>query len=134
MKFIHTSDWHLGRIFHGVHLTGDQALDEVLKGPAPGENPEDYITVRLLDRVPVLNAMGRIRGIYPNALHIERPHFTAEDSPEETGARDHRKLGHAELFASFYSQVTGDELSEEQARVYVRIVDELNTREREALP
>lgn len=25
MRFIHTSDWHLGRIFHGVHLTQDQA-------------------------------------------------------------------------------------------------------------
>lgn len=30
MRFIHTSDWHLGRIFHGVHLTADQSyiLDE----------------------------------------------------------------------------------------------------------
>ncbi|MGI6092506.1 MAG: exonuclease SbcCD subunit D [Negativicutes bacterium] len=25
MRFLHTSDWHLGRIFHGVHLTSDQA-------------------------------------------------------------------------------------------------------------
>src|SRR4051794_7603908 len=24
MRFIHTADWHLGRLFHGVHLTGDQ--------------------------------------------------------------------------------------------------------------
>ncbi|KYZ75796.1 exonuclease sbcCD subunit D [Anaerosporomusa subterranea] len=26
MRFLHTSDWHLGRIFHGVHLTEDQAV------------------------------------------------------------------------------------------------------------
>ncbi|MCE5285896.1 MAG: exonuclease SbcCD subunit D [Pelosinus sp.] len=25
MRFLHTADWHLGRIFHGVHLTDDQA-------------------------------------------------------------------------------------------------------------
>ncbi|MBP2631764.1 MAG: hypothetical protein H6Q70_2392, partial [Firmicutes bacterium] len=25
MRFIHTSDWHLGRLFHGKHLTDDQA-------------------------------------------------------------------------------------------------------------
>lgn len=25
MRFIHTSDWHLGRLFHGKHLTEDQA-------------------------------------------------------------------------------------------------------------
>lgn len=26
MRFLHTSDWHLGRIFNGIHLTEDQAL------------------------------------------------------------------------------------------------------------
>lgn len=32
MRFVHTADWHLGRIFYGVHLTGDQAhvLDQVI--------------------------------------------------------------------------------------------------------
>jgi DNA repair protein SbcD/Mre11 len=25
VRFLHTSDWHLGRILHGVHLTDDQA-------------------------------------------------------------------------------------------------------------
>ena len=24
MRFIHTADWHLGRLFHSIHLTGDQ--------------------------------------------------------------------------------------------------------------
>jgi exonuclease SbcD len=33
MKFLHTADWHLGRLFHQVHLTGDQshALDQVVR-------------------------------------------------------------------------------------------------------
>ena len=32
MRLLHTSDWHLGRLFHGVHLTEDQAhlLDQFL--------------------------------------------------------------------------------------------------------
>ena len=32
MRFLHTSDWHLGRIFHGLHLLEDQraALDQIL--------------------------------------------------------------------------------------------------------
>jgi exonuclease SbcD len=30
MKFIHTADWHLGRLFHSVHLTDDQRF--VLQG------------------------------------------------------------------------------------------------------
>ncbi|NLE11580.1 MAG: exonuclease sbcCD subunit D, partial [Actinobacteria bacterium] len=24
MRFIHTADWHLGRLFHNIHLTDDQ--------------------------------------------------------------------------------------------------------------
>lgn len=40
MKFIHTGDWHLGRIFHGVHLTEDQAhvlrqLEDLIKDTRP---------------------------------------------------------------------------------------------------
>ena len=40
MKFIHTSDWHLGKILHGVHLTQDQRvvlenLKQVLKEEKP---------------------------------------------------------------------------------------------------
>jgi len=33
MRFVHTADWHLGRILHGVHLTEDQAyvLDELIE-------------------------------------------------------------------------------------------------------
>ncbi|MBF0531371.1 MAG: exonuclease subunit SbcD, partial [Deltaproteobacteria bacterium] len=32
MRILHTSDWHLGRLFHGVHLTQDQAhiLDQLV--------------------------------------------------------------------------------------------------------
>ena len=32
MRFIHTADWHLGRLFYGLHLTEDQAhvLDQLI--------------------------------------------------------------------------------------------------------
>ena len=26
MRLIHTADWHLGRLFHNVHLTADQEV------------------------------------------------------------------------------------------------------------
>ena len=33
MRVLHTADWHLGRIFYGVHLTEDQAyvLDRLIE-------------------------------------------------------------------------------------------------------
>ncbi len=44
MKFIHTSDWHLGKILHGVHLTPDQriVLDD-LKVILAKEKPDALI-------------------------------------------------------------------------------------------
>ena len=40
MIFIHTADWHLGRLFHGVHLTDDQqfVLDQFV-GLVDGVRP-----------------------------------------------------------------------------------------------
>lgn len=40
MRFIHTADWHLGRILFGVHLTDDQAyvleqLVDIIKDHKP---------------------------------------------------------------------------------------------------
>jgi len=44
MRFIHTADWHLGRIFHGMHLTDDQAyLLENLELLLKEEEPDAYI-------------------------------------------------------------------------------------------
>ncbi len=33
MRILHTADWHLGRLFHGIHLTEEQALvlDQLVK-------------------------------------------------------------------------------------------------------
>lgn len=44
MKFIHTSDWHLGRIFYGVRLTDDQAyvLDQFVN-LVRGESPDAVV-------------------------------------------------------------------------------------------
>jgi len=44
MRFIHTADWHLGRVFLGVHLTDDQAhlLDQFVD-LARGAKPDAVI-------------------------------------------------------------------------------------------
>ena len=45
MKILHTSDWHLGRIFHGVHLTGEQSyiLDQFIR--LAGDTKPDVILI-----------------------------------------------------------------------------------------
>ncbi len=107
-------------------------LKELLEGPVSGESRHDYLSVTLLDTGPILDAMGRLREVYPNALHVERISL-APGTHRGEEAMDHRTLNDADLFAAFFSQVTGDEISEAEAEAYAAVVDDMRRREREAV-
>lgn len=98
-------------------------LARLLEGPAPGENPDDFLLVRLTDERELLDPIGRLREIYPNVLHIERPAL------QRAGAdplRAHRAPGgDLELFRAFYAQAAGVELSEVQALAFQEVYDAL---------
>lgn len=105
-------------------------LSEVLAGPVSGESKEDYLMITLKDTGAILDAIGKLREVYPNVLHIERPHLLA--GGELRGpAGDHRRLGELDLFTSFFEQVTGDPLNEEQTRAFTATLEGLYRQERE---
>ena len=105
-------------------------LASLLEGPAPGESPEDFLLVRLTDARELLDPMGRLREIYPNVLHIERP---ALAQPGAHALRAHRTDGgDRELFASFFEQVTGVQLTEPQAEGFSEVYDAVLRTAREA--
>jgi DNA repair protein SbcD/Mre11 len=76
-------------------------LVDILKGRQSGENPQDYLMVTLLDTGAILDAIGKLREVYPNVLHIERPGLMAGGAMHGTRA-DHRTMNDTELFASFF--------------------------------
>lgn len=99
-------------------------LPEILKGPPPGINREDYLMVTLKDTGAILNVMGTLREVYPNVLRVDRPYLTAGNELQGP-VGDHRRLTEAELFASFFEQVTGSSLSEAAAQVFAETVSSL---------
>lgn len=100
-------------------------LSDILKGPQGGESREDYIMVTLNDEGAILDAMGKIRNVYPNALHIERPKYAASSNTLSLD-RSFKKMDIGELFSSFYRQVTDVEMSEEQKRAFSEVTAKLN--------
>ena len=105
-------------------------LADILAGAREDSSPEDYIEVSLLDKGPVFEPMARLREVYPNALHIERPALT--EAPGRDGARpDHRKTGDLEMFQAFYEHVTGEELQADQQAAFVGVADEVRRGDRE---
>jgi exonuclease SbcD len=106
-------------------------LAEVLNGAANDPHREDYLLVTLRDREPIFDVMGRLREVYPNVLHVERPTLTAQAGT--TGDRiDHRKVSALDLFSAFFEQVTGEELTPAGRDAFVGVAETVRRGEREA--
>ena len=84
---------------------------------------DDYVLARLTDHGALLDAMGKLRSAYPNALAIERPTLTG-DGPGRATA-DHRRTRIQDLFASFHLETTGVALEPAAQAALDRVVDRL---------
>jgi len=91
--------------------------------PLPGTD-EDYIVATLLDKTALLDPMGRLREIFPNILAIERPHLERRDDGAEL-SREDLKQDDADLFASFFQQVTGEKLLKSQRTAFTKVAEEI---------
>ncbi|MBN1699568.1 MAG: exonuclease SbcCD subunit D [Spirochaetales bacterium] len=115
-------------VLHDVRrLTG--LFDDLLSTPVSEKGKHDYIMATLLDRGVILDPMKRLKTVYPNLLHIERPVF----GPEPVDGRkkiDHRKIDDRDLFASFYSQVTGFSLEDNEAEAFEAAMEKIGNQER----
>jgi hypothetical protein len=62
-------------------------LSEIQERPSPDENEQDYVWVTLQDEGPVVDAMSRIREVYPNALNVEHPTRVGREYSGRAGRR-----------------------------------------------
>ncbi|GIU06951.1 exonuclease SbcCD subunit D [Shewanella morhuae] len=92
---------------------------------------EDYLMVRLLDKHAILDAMGKLRAVYPNVLHLERTGLMAGQQ-QVALSRDHIKKGEMDMFCDFFSQVSGEPLTQAQQTVMDDLLTKLHNEERQA--
>lgn len=91
---------------------------------------DDYLLARLTDLGALLDAMGKLRSAYPNALAIERPALIG-DGPGRAAA-DHRRTRIQDLFASFHQETTGAAMEPAAQAALDRVVDRLEQEARAA--
>ena len=96
-----------------------------------GTPSDDFVLARILGREAILDALGKLREIYPNVLHIERPEFVSQLSSLVGGVRDVRRLDYGALFKAFYKEVTGLEVSTKESELFSKVVEEVQNEERE---
>lgn len=82
------------------------------------ENREDYLHITLTDQEGILDAIGKLREVYPNIMKLD---FAQKDTPyiiEETEILVEEKTPQ-ELFEEFFERQNGRKMSEEQRRAAV---------------
>ena len=90
---------------------------------------EDYLEIHLEDKQPIVDAMGRLRQAYPNALHLRRVALDAQTSEFKPDARP---MDEAEIFRAFFEQATGEAANGEQLKVFREVLQSVRDARREA--
>ncbi|MFT5788369.1 MAG: exonuclease SbcD [Shewanella sp.] len=104
------------------------ALEELLQLGASDVNRDDYLMVRLSDKHAILDAMGKLRSVYPNVLHLERTGLMS-DNNKASLSRDHIKKGEMDMFSDFFAQVSGESMTEAQQQAMTTAINELHKAE-----
>jgi exonuclease SbcD len=80
-----------------------------LLAAAPAQGRDDYVIARLTDAGPVFDAMARLRLVWPNVLTVERADPVMSGTAGAARG-DHRRQSPEDLFAAFWTDVTGEAL------------------------
>jgi DNA repair protein SbcD/Mre11 len=105
-------------------------LEDLLQNPDDYGPRDDYLMANLLDEGAVYDAMGRLRDVFPNLMHLERPNLFAGDDPHRS-VSDIAGKSDLDLFNDFMQSMTGREMTPEQSAVFSSVADEVRREERE---
>jgi len=87
-------------------------LNVLLEQGKTDPHQDDYLLVRLTDKHALLDPMGKLRQVYPNVLHLEKPGMLAMS--EQTIMRDRKKHNELDMFRDFFEQTHGQVLTPAQ--------------------
>ncbi len=99
-------------------------LEQVIEQGKTDPKNEDYLLVRLMDKHAILNPMEKLRAVYPNVLHLEKPGMLIGVEQEMAQA----KLARSEIdmFRDFFSEAQDGQLSQEQDQAISDIIKQLS--------
>ncbi|MFZ7120167.1 MAG: exonuclease SbcCD subunit D [Eubacteriaceae bacterium] len=90
-----------------------------------GTNTDDYIMATITDRGEIIDAISKLRAVYPNILRMEKEQFDREAGKNQTSASsEFAKKSPLELFSEFYENVSGEKFTEEKKFIIKAIFDE----------
>lgn len=102
-------------------------LDQLLEQGKTDPNAHDYLLVRLHDKHAILDPMEKLRKVYPNVLHLEKPGMLIGVDQEMGRARLAR--GEMDMFRDFFLEAKQESLSEQQESAMAEVIQSLKQAE-----
>jgi|TARA_R110000851_G_scaffold73252_2_gene161675 exonuclease SbcD len=99
-------------------------LEALIAQGRTDENADDYLLVRLTDRHAILDPMGKLREVYPNVLHLEKPGMLEARGTQQLD-RKRLRFDALDMFSDFFNQTSGDAMSERQASAMAELITQL---------
>ncbi|MFM2587070.1 exonuclease SbcCD subunit D [Vibrio sp. TBV020] len=99
-------------------------LEAIIEQGKTDPSNEDYLLVRLMDKHAILNPMDKLRTVYPNVLHLEKPGMLIGVEQEMAVAKLARS--EADMFRDFFLEAQNSQLSEEQDKAITDIIKQLS--------
>ena len=93
-------------------------MAELLATPRGDKTLQDYVRAVLTDKDPVLDALGRLREVYPNVLELQFSRELDAGGASAKTAQDHRERSPDDLFKAFHRDMLGEEIDEAALHVF----------------
>ncbi|EGU37720.1 hypothetical protein VII00023_01910 [Vibrio ichthyoenteri ATCC 700023] len=107
----------------------DGEMEEILQQGKTDPNSHDYLLVRLHDKHAILDPMEKLRQVYPNVLHLEKPGMLIGVEQQLGKARLAR--GELDMFKDFFLEAKQDTMTEAQEQAVSQVIEQL-TRHKDA--
>ena len=101
------------------------AMDDIIRDAKNDPNANDYLLISLDDKQAILDPMGKLRTVYPNVLHLERPGLMSA-RPQQLAHRDLMKKGELSMFKDFYRQTLDEDVTVEQEKILNELLDDIH--------
>ncbi|MEH0740745.1 exonuclease SbcCD subunit D [Vibrio cholerae] len=99
-------------------------LEAILAAGKTDPCAHDYLLVRLTDQHAILNPMEKLRTVYPNVLHLEKPGMLV--GVEQSMAQATLSRSEVDMFRDFFKEAQGNELTQAQESAVSAIIKQLS--------
>jgi len=107
---------------HEMRIIEGELANIIELGKTDPKN-EDYLLVRLQDKHAILNPMEKLRAVYPNVLHLEKPGMLI--GVDQNMAKAKLARSEIDMFKDFFLEAQDSELSHEQEQAMNEIIKKL---------